>query len=180
MKVTYLGQVIITKGITELVTSCLRIQSIELILIGPVDSDYKESLKKIASERENGEWLIFTGELVREKALLYLHQADIFTLPSHREAFPFSILEAMALSKPIIAADVGAISEILDINGREQCGLCFPSKDSEKFKLILTELINNNHMRNQMGLYARKRVEKLYSSKKVFPLILEHWNNLIC
>jgi len=179
LKVGFLGQVIPTKGVTELVTACSLIIDIELILIGPVETTYKEKLKNISLAKKNGEWLKFTGEIGRNKALCQISYLDIFALPSYREAFPLSILEAMGLSKPIVATDVGAISKMLDINGGEQCGLCFKPKDSDGLKRALLELLNNDKLRNQMGNYSRKRVEKLYSSKIVFPKLINHWSELI-
>jgi len=48
-------------------------------------------------------------------------------LPSHTEAFPFVVLEAMALGKAIVATDVGAIPEML----AWECGILVKPKDVE-------------------------------------------------
>ena len=179
MKVAFLGQIVPTKGVTELVTACTGIMNTELILVGPVKTTYKKELMEIALTKNNGDWLIFTGEIRRKKALRQISNADIFALPSYREAFPLSILEAMALSKPIIATDVGAISEILNINGLEQCGICVKTKDVEDLRMAVTKVLNDNNLRIQMGRCSRNRVEKLYSSEKVFPRLIVHWSELI-
>jgi glycosyltransferase involved in cell wall biosynthesis len=49
----------------------------------------------------------------------YCSLADIFMLPSNYEGLPMVILEAMSLGKPVVASDVGGVSEIVrnDING---------------------------------------------------------------
>jgi len=121
----------------------------------------------------------FFGAVQREEALLQLSYADIFALPSYREGFPNSIIEAMSLSKPIVASYVGAISEILDINGTEQCGICVKPKDIDDLQMALKKVLNNKNLRNQMGIFSRNRVEKLYSSEIVFPRLLNIWSKLI-
>lgn len=51
---------------------------------------------------------------LKEKAFMYLPYCDLFLLPSNFEGLPMSIIEAMAFSKPIVASNVGGISELLD------------------------------------------------------------------
>jgi len=179
MKITFLGHVVPTKGITELVSACSKINGIKLTLIGLVEDKYKEDLNKIAIGSENAGWLTFTGEIQRHKALKLINHSDIFVLPSYREAFPFTILEAMALSKPIISTDVGAIPEILNIGGSEQCGFCIKPKDVEDLRLIIIKVLNDDILRNKMGNFSRNRVENLYSIENVFPKLLNIWSNLI-
>ena len=177
MKITYLGQVVSTKGITELVTACSSIFHAELILIGPVDNNYKEELKTIFVTKKNkNNQLEFTGEISRNQALKKINKSDIFTLPSYREAFPISVLEAMALSKPIIATTVGALSEILDINGDEQCGICVPPRNTEILQEAISEMVNDENMRKLFGKRSRCRIEKYYSSEKVFSEWITTWN----
>jgi len=179
MKIIFLGHVVPTKGITELVSACSKIKGIELILIGSVSNEYKEELNKIAIGKNNTGWLTFTGEIQRHKALKLINHSDIFVLPSYREAFPFTILEAMALSKPIISTDVGAIPEILNIGGSEQCGFCIKPRDVEELRMMIIKVLNNDILRNKMGIYSRNRVEKRYSIENVFPRLLSIWSSLI-
>ena len=178
-KIAFLGQIVPTKGIGELVKACTQIQDAELLLVGPVDNRYKKELEEISKAKENGCWLFFLGEVQREEALRQLIYADIFALPSYREGFPNSIIEAMSLSKPIVASYVGAISEILDIGGRGQCGQCVEPKDIKGLQAALSKILNDNKLRKKYGARARKRVEKLYSSEKVFPRLLNIWHKLI-
>ncbi len=47
-------------------------------------------------------------------ASLYLNYADLFILPSNYEGLPMSIIEALSFNKPVVASNVGGISELLD------------------------------------------------------------------
>lgn len=59
----------------------------------------------------------FLGNIINAGA--YCAQADLLMLPSNYEGLPMVIIEAMSFGKPIVASDVGGISEIVrnDING---------------------------------------------------------------
>lgn len=59
----------------------------------------------------------FLGNMINAGA--YCAQADLLMLPSNYEGLPMVILEAMSFGKPVVASDVGGISEIVrnDING---------------------------------------------------------------
>lgn len=46
----------------------------------------------------------------------YLHDADMFTLPSNYEGVPISLIEAMGTGLPIVATTVGGVPDMLDNN----------------------------------------------------------------
>lgn len=68
----------------------------------------------IADAPEN---VFFLGNI--PNAAMYSSLADIFVLPSEYEGLPIVIIEAMSLGKPIVASNVGGISELVesDVNG---------------------------------------------------------------
>lgn len=62
-----------------------------------------DGAKKLASDLGIADAVALPG--VRKNPFPYLAQCDLFVLPSNHEGFPNALLEAMALSKPVIAAD---------------------------------------------------------------------------
>ena len=54
----------------------------------------------------------------------HIAKADLLVLPSYTEGAPMVVLEAMACGRAILATSVGAVPEMFDIGGPEECGVC--------------------------------------------------------
>jgi len=106
------------------------------------------------------------GVLRQEQLLKYLAIADIIVLPFRFWPFiecPLTVLESMALAKPLITSYSGAIPEIVKNN---ENGVLINPYSREIAKAILT-LLRNRNLAVQLGVNARKCVEKYYSWQKV-------------
>lgn len=80
-----------------------------LHLVG--DGDLRGDMEKLAEELGISEWVRFFG--VQADVHPYLHDADIFVLPSIYEGNPMTIIEAMGTGLPIVATAVGGIPDML-------------------------------------------------------------------
>jgi glycosyltransferase involved in cell wall biosynthesis len=89
-----------------------------------------------------------------------LAAADIFVLPSDSEAFPNALLEAMAAGMPVVASNVGGISELVD-DGRT--GLLVPPGDPASLAVGLSRLIADPALASRLGVSARSVVDGQYS-----------------
>ena len=83
-----------------------------------------------------------------------LRDSNIFVLISDWEGFPLTILEAMRAGLPIIASDVGGVSEALNDNNN---GFLIPKGDVSELAAKLQILIDDRHLRNRMGEAGRLR-----------------------
>jgi glycosyltransferase involved in cell wall biosynthesis len=121
--------------------------------------------KKIVSELEgftNFHWLgrlKFPNE-VRE----IFNQIDIYALVSGLDMSPHTILEAGIMKKPVLATDVGGISELIKNN---ETGILIKKNDSEDWIKNINELINSSEKRNQIGDAGYRLVEKEFSWVKI-------------
>ena len=84
-----------------------------------------------------------------------LSAMDVFSLTSHNEAKPVSILEAMACRRPVVATNVGSVSESVI---HEQTGLLVEAGDLESMHASWVEYLNNAPLRNSIGQTARNHV----------------------
>ena len=104
------------------------------------------------------------GRLSHEETAALYAQCDVFVLPTYREGFPVSVLEAMAASLPVVATPVGAIPDAIR-DGRE--GHLVPVRDASALAEKLSELVENPEGRRAMGRAARERVERHFSVEVV-------------
>lgn len=100
-------------------------------------------------------YIKFVGYITDNKSLYY-QAADIFVLPSFLECFPLVNLEAMACGTPVIASDVGGVSDIVIDN---KTGLLVPPEDSLQLADAIKELLQNEKKRKSMGINARELAE---------------------
>ena len=83
--------------------------------------------------------------------------ADIFVLSSRSEGLPISVLEAMAARLPVVATDVGGLSELV-VEG--ETGLLVPPADATAFAEALERLLCDPELRRRFGASARLRAER--------------------
>lgn len=102
-----------------------------------------------------------------------LRGADVFTLPSHREGMPRSIIEAMMTGLPVVATDVrGSREEVID--GRT--GLLVPVGAPETLAAALSHLVAESAMRRSLGEAGRSRALELYDERRAIDLQMRHLN----
>lgn len=94
----------------------------------------------------------------------HLRDFDIFVLPSIKEGFPYTILEAMAAGLPIVATKVGGIPEILI---DKKTGLIVAPKNPQALADAIMNLISNPESGSRMGRKAQEIVKNFTISKMV-------------
>ncbi|PIP53401.1 hypothetical protein COX08_01210 [Candidatus Beckwithbacteria bacterium CG23_combo_of_CG06-09_8_20_14_all_34_8] len=89
-------------------------------------------------------------------------KADIYFQPSLIESFGMSVAEAMSASLPVLATDVGALSEVID---QEKTGYLVKNNDQENLIQKLELLINDPKLRQRLGALGSVKFEKQYNFK---------------
>ena len=104
------------------------------------------------------ESVTFHGQV--ENVLELLGNLDILVCASHQEAFPVSILEAMAMQKAIVSTNVNGIPEaIVD----KECGLLVPPHSPAELADCVQELLIDSELRSNLSTAARSRVVTEFS-----------------
>jgi len=104
----------------------------------------------------------------------FMHELDVFVMPSFTEGTPNSIVEAMANGKPIIASAVGGIPDMID----PESGILVPPGDARALAKAMISLAENPELRLQMGRAAQERYRTLFSPAAVVPLMLETYSRV--
>ena len=133
-------------------------KEIKVLFVG--DGEDKARLQKTAQKFHLEEALVWQGE-TRDPEKLYT-QCDAMIQPSRWEGCPYSVLEAMACGRPVLASPAGAMSHLL-----ENCGAILPlSKPGQWAETLLRWKANPQH-RIELGMKARQRVQKYFSLEQM-------------
>ena len=100
-----------------------------------------------------------------------LARSDLFVLLSKWEGFPLTILEAMRAGLPVIASNVGGVSEAV-CSG--QTGYLVGRDDPEALVIYMRLLLTNSKLRDEMGAAGRASFSKRFQ----FSTMLEKTNNV--
>ena len=87
-----------------------------------------------------------------------MEAADVYVNPADFEGLPVSILEAMALERPIVATEVGGVPSV--ING--DTGVLVPAKDPKALASAVAELLADRERAATLGKAARALAESSY------------------
>ena len=96
----------------------------------------------------------------REDLLSVYATFDIFFMSSRREGLPNSILEAMAMGKPVVTTDVAGAKELVQDN---HTGYVLPQGDAHGLAQAIISLAGDSKLRHEMGRASRQRVENEFS-----------------
>lgn len=126
---------------------------------GPLRDELHHRARALALDPERFRFFAFRPPAARQLATI-----DLFVLPSSWEAFPISILEAMACGVPQVATNVGGTSEAL-VDG--ETGLLCPPRDPGALAERLVEALSDDARRAAMGVAARRRHDRLFTVERM-------------
>ncbi|MCQ8279237.1 glycosyltransferase family 4 protein [Acetobacteraceae bacterium KSS8] len=153
------------KGYPELLEAMESVPDAELWVVGErLSSDHGESLDPAfeRAERALGPRLRRLGYRTDIAALLAA--ADIFTLPSHFEGLPMSVIEAMLCGLPVVATDIRGPREQV-VPG--VTGLLVPPRSVAPLAAALRTLATDAALRARMGKAGRVRAVERYDEAAV-------------
>jgi glycosyltransferase involved in cell wall biosynthesis len=133
-----------------------------LVLAG--DGPSRADLQRLAAELGIGTRTLFIGTVSNRPNIH--HHFDVSALTSTHEGFPNSLVEAMAAGRPVVATNVGGVSDAVE-NG--QTGLLAPRGDAGAVAAALSRLLTDPAERTAMGARAIAAARESYSADLVLP-----------
>jgi glycosyltransferase involved in cell wall biosynthesis len=130
--------------------------SLYLLLVG--DGSERGHIESVIRELGLTERCTLTG--MQSNVLTWLHQMDVFCLPSDTEGLSMTLLEACACGLPCVVTDVGGNAEIVKDG---VSGYVVPKGDVIVMAAALERLIADMKLREEMGQAARKNVKEKFS-----------------
>jgi glycosyltransferase involved in cell wall biosynthesis len=158
----------------EALTQVNRQSPLAVVRIAGVGEQLAEVKGRARSLALDGTWEFvgFYSEPLGRGA--FMNSLDVFVLPSLAEGTPNSIVEAMAHGIPIIASDVGGISDMIG----NDAGILVPPGDADALAAAMRRLILDREAREQMGRVAKERYQKLFATDAVVPLLMDTYTRL--
>ena len=178
VNVLFVGRFLKEKGVFELMDSVREMRSqnvpFEMHMCGDFDIGNRSSAtaEDLAQWKQEGlvDW---SGKLddVRDK----LATADIVVLPSYREGTPRSLLEAMAVGRPLVTTDVPGCRNVVrdSING-----FLVESHNPEMLADAMIKLIEDEKLRERMGRAGREMAETIFDEREVIRQTVEVYSKL--
>ena len=156
------------KGIHFLVRAMQELKGradVKLLIVGgpyfQKDVDYMDTLKQEVADLGVEDSVIFTGFLSDTRIVTSL--LDIVLVPSIiPEACPRTIIEAMAVGKPVIATPLGGSKELVT----PETGILVPPEDGSAIADAIATLATDGERLAAMGKAARNRAVQLFSSER--------------
>jgi glycosyltransferase involved in cell wall biosynthesis len=173
----YVGRIVRDKGITELSDAWGslrdRYPEIHLLMVGSIEEQDPVPGPVMAR--------LTADERVRlvgwaDDPVPFYAAMDVFVLPTYREGFPISPLEAAAMELPVIASRVdGCVEAVAD----GITGLLVPPRDSDALAEALHRLILEPELRERMGRAGRRRVTSEFRPEAIWQELHESYLDLL-
>ena len=203
----FVGRITKDKGINELVEALVRLHrecpKTRLILVGRFEDSLdpvKLSTKALIEQVENG--IEAVGEKRGDDLLAYYTTADCLVLPSYREGFPNTPIEAGAMGLPCIVTDINGSREIISLTPESLTpdpspkgkgssladdegisiranGIVVPPKNADALFEAMKLMISDKAMREAMAAKARPMILSRFNSRYVRQCLYEFYEEIL-
>ena len=120
------------------------------------DGPTRPRTQQMVTEAGLGGSVRFTGH--RPDIPDVLAAIDLLVLPSVREGLPYSVMEAMAAGRPVVASEVGGVPELIS---HEKEGLLVPAGDASALSASVLRLLDDPALSERLTTAARRKVRAL-------------------
>jgi len=172
------GRLVWGKGLRELFAAADRMRTLRpevvFVVVGPVDDAKGDALgpDDLAAAEALGN-VVFTGH--RDDVEDLYPGFDFFVLPSYREGFPRSAMEAAASGLPVVATDIRGCRQVVDHGGN---GLLVPLHDVDALVAAVADLATDPGRRGTMGARSRVKAEAEFDDQQVIGTTLDTYRRL--
>ena len=172
------GRLVKEKGYKEFFSVAREIKSrhgnVTFVSIGPLDPDKKDAISEAEIGQLEQEQVVYFLGMQSDMPEIY-GMLDIVVLPSYREGFPRSLVEASAMARPIITTDTRGCREAVE---HEITGLLVPVGSSEALEKAIEFLIDNPSTREKFGEAGRQKAIREFDERILVRRIASKYKEL--
>lgn len=176
----FVGRIVGDKGINELVEAFVRLNKeypeTKLSLVGNYEADLDPLKPETIEAIESNSNIYACGAKYGDDLLTEYMKSDCFVMPSYREGFPNTVMEAGAMGLPSIVTDINGSREII-INGEN--GIIVPSKDADALYKAMKQIVEDSSARERMAANARPLIESRFEKNFVQGCLIEFYEEIL-
>ncbi|HZW03981.1 MAG TPA: glycosyltransferase family 4 protein [Anaerolineaceae bacterium] len=177
--VGFVGRLVAEKGILELLAAGQavrqRFPEVRFLIVGPIDPDKPDSLSPaVARDYNLADACIFTGRRADMPQLYAL--MDVLVLPSHREGFPRTPMEASLMGVPSVVTDVRGCREAVE---HERNGLVVPFGDVDALAAAIGQVLADPALARRLGAAGRQMARERFDERRVFQAVCDEYARLL-
>jgi glycosyltransferase involved in cell wall biosynthesis len=145
---------------------------VHVVLVG--DGSRRVDLAQQAARLGIADRVEFVGWV--DDARPYVAALDAFVLPSRDESFPLTIVEAMLAGTPVVATDVGSVSEAV-IDG--ETGLLVPPGDAPALSKAIARVLGEPGLGERLAARARALAEERFTAAAMARAYDRLWREIL-
>lgn len=171
----FLGRMNRDKGVADLLSAFVSSDlptNCHLMLVGPDEENLSQIVGQINEPTKAR--IHMCGHTNRPQD--YLSAFDVYCLPSYREGFGTSVIEAAACGVPALVSRIYGLTDAVQDN---ETGLFHPSGDTAAIASGLLQFATDMQLRKKLGDAARKRVEMQFKQDLLVSEMSDFYSNLI-
>lgn len=176
----FVGRIVGDKGINELVEAFVRLNNeypnTQLTLVGKYEKNLDPVKPESLNVIEDHSCIDACGPRYGDDLLVEYMKSDCFVMPSYREGFPNTVMEAGAMGLPSVVTDINGSREII-INNEN--GLIVPSKDSDALYEAMKLMVVDSFAREKMAANARPLIESRFEKSFVQGCLIKFYEEIL-
>ena len=170
----YFGRLSREKGILNLINAFKKLDKGVLYIAG--DGPEKETIKKIIKENKLEKRVKLLGLLTRKQMTEATRKCKFVVVPSTwYENCPYSVLETMAIGKPIIGSNIGGIPELIR---NKETGFIYKSDNIDELSDRMKTLFENDRLVKEYSKKAKELAKKEYSTENYYKKLMNIYNKV--
>lgn len=175
----FVGRIVSDKGINELVEAFVKLhdkhKNTRLVLVGNYEHNLDPVSDKTRQLIDTNVGIEACGAKYGDDLLQMYVDADCFVMPSYREGFPNTVLEAGAMDLPSIVTDINGSREIIE---NEKNGLIVPAKDTNALYVAMERMLTDTAVRSTMKQNARQMIKSRFEKNFVLNCQIEFYKSI--